>query len=179
MRFKPAVRKSDDKHLYCSIDNLHLRGLRSIRLAYVVHQNRNYKYQQVLEAIKNGASLKECAQIDPQVLKVPKGDHRNYGEILFECFEPERQVLERQVHYVEDGLSTMPKDIYRLSDMRVWDGYDAHKSVYIDQQQCKLTIAELLTAARQARHDNVYISKLPNEERQALQTSNENEQDVD
>jgi len=44
--------------------------------------DKNSKYKQALEAIKKGASLRECAEIIPQVMQVPKSEHKSNGERL-------------------------------------------------------------------------------------------------
>lgn len=137
------------------------------------HQGRRNVFKEQLEAVVQGHNIRECSQLEGANYQSIRS-----AEVLMTYFEPERPTGKREVHLVTDSAAIMPTDVYRLNDMRFWNGYDAHDSIYINQKVCKLTLPQLkmvcgkapfrVGRGRQARHDHVYISGLDDDERKAL-----------
>ena len=137
------------------------------------HQGRRNVFAEQKEAVKNGSNIRECSELEGANYQSLRS-----AEILMTYFEPERPTEKRHVHLVTDSAAVMPTDVYRLNDMRFWNGYDAHENIYINQRICKLTLPQLkmvcgaapfrVGRGRQARHSHVYISGLDDDDRKAL-----------
>lgn len=137
------------------------------------HQGRRNVFAEQKEAVKGGANIRDCSEL-------PGANYQSLrsAELLMVYHEPERIQATREVHIVASSQAPMPTNVYRLNDMRFWNGYDAHSDVYINQRVCKLTLPQLrmvmgpapfrVGRGRQARYDHIYISGLDTDERKAL-----------
>lgn len=116
------------------------------------------------EAIQHGATIRECALM-------PGANYQSIrsAELLMSYIEPERPSQQRDVRLVPHASGTaIPSGCYRLRNAAFWDGYDAHKAIYVNQALLKLSnpqLAQILGPApfragrsRQALYDTVYIS---------------------
>lgn len=138
-------------------------------------QGRRNAFAEQKELIREGANIRECLDVVGANWQTVRN-----GEMLMKYIEKPRDVAPRVVHLVTDDSSAMPTGVYHVTDYRTgWEGYDAHKDIYIDQLECKLTIQQLkkvtgsgafriLFGRRQAKWDHVYISGLSDDERRAL-----------
>ena len=159
----------------CQQDCLYLRkpGMKTIIKYDGRQQGRRNIFAEQKEAIKTGATIRDCIEIDGANVQSIRS-----AELLMKYIEPQRPTEKRHVHLVTDSAAPMPTNVYRLSNMQFWDRYDAHDSVYINQKVCKLTLPQLkmvcgpapfiVGRGRQARYDHVYLSGLSEDERKAL-----------
>lgn len=169
----PWVRFAPTK---CCLDLLYFQkfGTTTFMSKDLRRQGKRPVFKEQLEAVQKGATLKDCVQMEGA-----NGQSFRSGQLLLEYFEPERPQAERFVHLVASSSTPMPTGVYRLNDMRFWNGYDADSNIYIDQTVCKLTLPQLkmicgpapfrVGRGRQARFDHVYISGLTADEREALE----------
>lgn len=179
----PQIKKilGDQVHLEpttCCMDDNYCRKLdsRCVIDDDTRHQGARVVFKTQLEAVKNGATLRECGELEGANYQSIRS-----SQLLMEFWEPERPQAKREVHLVASSSSAMPTGVYRLNDMRFWNGYDADLDIYINQTVCKLTLAQLkmvcgpapfrVGRGRQARFDHVYISGLTDDERKALDLS--------
>jgi len=175
----PQIKKilGDQIHLEpttCCVDDNYCRKLdsRCIIDHDTRHQGSRNIFKDQMEAVKNGANLRECSQLEGSNYQSIRSCH-----LLMEYFEPERPTAPREVHLVASA-ECAPTLVYRLNDMRFWNGYDADTDIYINQAVCKLTLPQLkmvcgaapfrVGRGRQAKFDHVYISGLTADERKAL-----------
>lgn len=158
----------------CTDDWSYFRKLDSVLLINEDHrqQGRRNVFKEQLEAIKAGANQRECALLEGANYQSNRG-----AELSLNLFEPERPHAPREVELVH-SQELLPAGIYRLNDMRFWNGYDAHESVFINQSVCKLTVPQLkmvcgpapfrVGRGRQARFTKVYLAALSADERKLL-----------
>jgi hypothetical protein len=182
--FRRAYRRSQLRKLFpelhweptiCKQDCLYLRKADSVTLLKYDGrvQGQRLVFSEQREAIQQGSSLRDCTLMDGANYQSLRS-----AEMLFAYFEPERPEAPRDVHLVPPTGAGMPPDVYRLRNVAFWDGYDAHKCIYVNQSLLKLTtpqLAQIIGPApfragrtRQARFDTVYISGLPDKQRKAL-----------
>ncbi len=159
----------------CCVDDNYCRkfGTRCIIDDDTRHQGSRVVFKTQLEAVKNGATVRECMELEG-------ANYQSFrsAELMMSYLEPERPHAPREVHLVATASSAVPTAVYRLNDMRFWNGYDAHTDIFINQSVCKLTLPQLkmvcgpapfrVGRGRQARFDHVYISGLTADERKAL-----------
>lgn len=153
--------------------------LRKPGMETVIHwddrqQGRRTTFGAQKELIEGGGTVRQCINLEG-------ANHQSArsAEILMKYLESERPCCPRQVCRVGHAADpSIPAGVYRLSNWRVWDGYDAHAAIYVDQRLCKLTLHQLRRVigsapflvgyGRQARWDVVYLSGLDEDEREVV-----------
>ncbi len=114
-------------------------------------------------AIAQGATLKECAELPGANYQSVKS-----ADLMMKLYEPERTTAPRELIHV-DSASSVPPGVYRVptSDLRWWDKYDGHKSIFINQAVLNINVPLLsqltgsapftVNRTREARYDTVYV----------------------
>lgn len=165
----------------CQHDDNYCRKMTSKRVCDIDrrHKGKRLVFAEQLDAIENsGASLRDC-----QRLEGANWQSQRSAEMCMKYNEPPREVAPRQVHLINSKADKRKmfsaveslSEMYVLSNKVFWDGYDAHKHIYVDQKKLKFSIEELEDLidefpfrvgryGRQARHDHVYISGLSSDE---------------
>lgn len=125
-------------------------------------QGKRVIFSQQLQAIKNGATLSDCFDMEGANYQSVRS-----AEVALYYKEPLRPVAPRETILIQ-SIDDVPFDAYRVSG-RYWDGYDAHPVIYINQAKLNYTYIELSEITgrqpfrlggrynRSARHDKVYI----------------------
>lgn len=159
----------------CKQDCLYLRKHDSTTLLHYDGRRQGARniFADQTEAIRGGANLRECATMDGANYQSIRS-----AELLMAYIEPERPQAARDVNIVSGPAAPMPAAVYRLRNAAFWDGYDAHKAIYVNQALLKLSrpmLAQILGPApfragrcRQALYDTVYISGVSSADAKAL-----------
>jgi len=166
VHFEPSV---------CTKCDMYLRKHDSITLVKIDnrHQGKRNIFREQHDAIKTGATVTECAQMDGANYQSVRS-----AELLMKYIEPERPTAPREVIYV-NSFDEVPAGVYRVpADHRFWDGYDAHSAIFIFQPLLNMSIHHLsqltgpapfrLPKGRQARFDTVYIYGASHDDRNLL-----------
>ena len=92
------------------------------------HQGKRVIFADQAKAITDGATLLECSGMEGANYQSLRS-----AQLLMEIREPCRPISPRTVSRIstDTEVPTDP-DVYHLADDRFWNGYDAHKSVYVD-----------------------------------------------
>lgn len=130
-------------------------------------------FKEQAAAIAEGSTIRDCAIMDGANYQSIRS-----AELLMAYCEPERPTAPREVHVVNSSASPMPAGVYRLRNAAFWDGYDAHKAIFVDQSVLKLSNAVLRQIcgpapfragrSRQALYDHVYICGLNRDNNKVL-----------
>ena len=92
------------------------------------HQGKRVIFADQAKAITEGATLMDCSEMEGANYQSLRS-----AQLLMEFREPCRPISPRTVSRVscDTEVPTDP-DVYHLADDKFWNGYDAHKSVFID-----------------------------------------------
>lgn len=106
------------------------------------------------------ANIRDCSELEGANYQSIRS-----AELLMKYYEPERPQAPREVKYVNSTL--VPAGTYILGNKLHWDGYDAHKAIYINQAVCNISWPQLMQHlsscphrvghGRQALFDTVYL----------------------
>ena len=156
----------------CAQDWCYFAKLDSVNVIDVDNrkQGKRNVFKEQLSGIKDGATLQDCCDYEGanyQSLRT--------AELLMKYIEPDRPSTPRVVELVVKPAP--PTGAYIVNSF--WDGYDAHKAIFINQRLCNFSVPMLRTISRQypfrvgrlgrqARFDRVTFYGLDAAEREAL-----------
>ncbi len=156
----------------CTIDDNYLRKHDSVTIVKIDNrkQGKRNVFQAQVISIKEGATLRDCLQMEGSNYQSIRS-----AELLMKYIEPERPCGPREV--IEMTGSLVPAGVFRPANKR-FEGYDAHEAVFLNLPLLGLTNAELfactgsaphrLAYGRQARFNTVYVAGLDEERRRDL-----------
>lgn len=159
----------------CMQDCLYLRKatMKTILKYDGRRQGQRNVFKEQKQVIEDGGNIRQCMEMEGANYQSVRA-----AELMMPYLEPDRPPAPRQVHYAQAETVPHGPDVYRLNDIRFWNGYDGQSVVYINQALLKLSIPWLrmicgpmpfrVGRGRQARHDTVYITGLSQDECIAL-----------
>lgn len=98
-------------------------------------QGKRHIFAEQVEAIKNGANLRDCIEMEGANYQSMRA-----AELKLKYIEPPRPPGPREVTPIP--AFEPPMDAYALTN-KWFDGYDAHDTICIDQRLCQFSAIEL------------------------------------